>query len=158
MDTVTYPDERVQKLIADRFEPVKVDISRVSDALRELLRTVRPQWGPVLVIQEPSGVELRRWTGWLEPLEFMAELQLALGQRLMISRRFSEAIAEFDTAKALAPETESAAEALFWIGACRYRDGNRRDLAGLRETWEQLMWEFPRSRWARKTDVFDPET
>jgi hypothetical protein len=44
-----------------------------------------------------------------------------------------------------------AAEALYWIGVVRYKQAH--DPAQLRPSWQKLAQEFPRSEWAKRTNI-----
>ena len=132
MDTVTYPDARVQSFLAEHFELTLVNVREPNDDSRELLRTVKPQWAPLFLARDARGTELRRWFGWLAPEEFVAELTLVVGLRELLRQRFDEALARF--------REGGTAEALWWAGAAAYKTGG---LDALRGAWDELTRRFP---------------
>lgn len=153
MDAVTHPDRLVIETIERDFVPLRVNTAKLEPQFRDLLRTTKPQWAPMMLIVDPSSTELRHWFGWLQPGAFIGELHMALAAQRMLRRDFEEAERLFRGVAAMTPERETAAEALFFAGAARYRVA--RDLDALEQQWNELRERFPETSWARKADVFD---
>ena len=153
MDAVTYPDPAVERFVNEHFVPIKVNIARPG-AMKDFTRTVRPVWAPLFVFLDPSGSELRRYTGWLPPNAFLAELRFVLGMHGIIRRQFAEALQRFRSIASEHPDLPIAAEALFWAGAAAYKSGNK-DYGALRSTWAELRERYPGSTWAARADVWD---
>lgn len=155
MDAATYPDARVVSFLNDHFHSIRVNMKEPQEAMRDLLRAVKPPWGPTFVFIGPRNVELRRYTGWLAPAEFIAELHVVLGIDNLIRRRFDEAYEHFRAACIDDFRNGIAPEALFWAGAAKYKLGGK---PALREVWDELVTRFPESTYARRTDVWDMDT
>ena len=152
MDAVTYPDARVASFLDENFNPIRTNIREPQPAMRDLLRAVKPPWAPTFVFLGPRNVELRRYSGWLAPTEFLAELNFVLGMHDMLRVRFEEAYAHFRAACDDSLRNGIAPEALFWAGAAAYKRGGK---PALREIWDELVARFPESTWARRADVWD---
>jgi len=152
MDAVTYPDARVASFLDDNFNSIRVNMKEPQEAMRDLLRAVKPPWGPTFVFLGARRVELRRYVGWLAPNEFIAELNVALGMNDLIRRRFEEAYAHFRASCVDELRNGIAPEALFWAGAAKYKIGGK---PALREVWDELVARFPDSTYARRADVWD---
>jgi hypothetical protein len=152
MDAATYPDARVVSFLDENFNSIRVNMTEPQDAMRNLLRAVKPPWGPTFVFIGVRNVELRRYVGWLAPNEFIAELNVVLGMNDLIRRRFDDAYARFRAASVDEFRNGVAPEALFWAGAAKYKTGGK---PALREVWDELVARFPESTYARRTNVWD---
>src|ERR1051326_1719053 len=155
MDTVTYPDARVASFVDGNFNAIRTNIRDPQHAMRDLLRAVKPPWAPTFVFLGARNVELRRYVGWLPPLEFIAELNFVLGVDDLLHRRFDEAKEHFRAACDDSLRNGIAPEALFWAGVAAYKTGGK---PALRVVWDELTARFPDSTWARRADVWDMES
>ena len=153
MDAVTYPTTEVIETLNERFECFTINTREVDPEDRELMRRYRLLWEPGFLFLDHRGTELRRFVGYRPADEFLAELSLVLGLADILYARYDEAIAEFDRGQSLAPEAETAAEALFWAGTALYR--RDRDLAALESFWAEIGRRFPDSTWWERADVLD---
>lgn len=152
MDTVTYPDARVQDFIAGNFTAIKVNIREPQPEMRDVIRAAKPVWAPMFLFLDPRKIELRKYVGWLPPDEFLAELTFVLGMQDILRQRIDQAYTRFRAAADETPEAGIAAEALFWAGAAAYKRGGQ---PALRPVWDELVARYPQSTWARRTDVWD---
>jgi hypothetical protein len=155
MDAVTYPDARVASFLDENFNSIRVNMREPQEAMRDLLRAVKPPWGPTFVFIGPRNVELRRYVGWLAPTEFIAELNVVLGMDDLVRRRFDEAYTHFRAACDDTLRNGIAPEALFWAGAARFKTGGK---PALREVWDELVARFPESTYARRADIWDMDS
>ena len=153
MDAVTYPTTKVIETLNERFVCFTVDTKKADREGRELLRRYRLLWEPGFLFLDHRGTELRRFVGFRPADEFLAELSLVLGLEAILYARYEGAIEEFRRAESLAPEAETAAEALFWAGTALYR--RDRDLATLETLWAEIGRRFPASTWWKRADVLD---
>ena len=90
MDAVTYPDARVASFVDENFNAIRTNIREPQPAMRDLLRAIKPPWAPTFVFIGPRNVELRRYVGWLPPVEFIADLNFILGVNDLLRLRFEE--------------------------------------------------------------------
>lgn len=137
-----------------RFVSVRVNMREVTPASRQAFAIARPFWAPTFVFIDARQIELRRWTGWLPPVEFIHELLLALGAHDMLHRRFGDAYDRFREAVNDYPGAAAAPEGFFLAAAAAYqRDG--RKLPSLELRLRELVSRYPDSVWARKADILD---
>lgn len=153
MDAVTYPTTEVIEALNERFVCFTVDTKKADREGRELLRRYRLLWEPGFLFLDHRGTELRRFVGFRPADEFLAELSLVLGLEAILYARYEDAIEESRCADSLAPEAETAAEAIFWAGTALYR--RYRDLAALETFWAEIGRRFPDSTWWKRADVLD---
>ena len=152
MDTVTYPTPAVEQFLSEHFHALRVNVREPqTGAIRELLRATKPQWAPTFVFLD-RAIELRRYTGWLPPADFLAELKFVLGLDDLLRQRFDDATRRFRAAADDDPSVSVAAEALYWAGVAGYKMGG---VEALREGWAELTTRFPESTWAKRADIFD---
>lgn len=145
LEAATYPDGAVGRALAERFVPVKLDVT----VQRELARQFRVLWTPTLVVVHPAGIVTRETIGFLPPAELLAELELA---EALVELRSARAAAARDRLHALRERGDGrhvAAEALFWEGIATYRaSGNKEDLW---PAWREIVARYPGSSWAVRT-------
>ncbi len=76
LDSTTYKDPAVAKLLAEKMVPLKVDVDHGG---RELAR----RWGvsglPTILVLSPDGKELGRIPGYLPAKDFISEVQKFAG-------------------------------------------------------------------------------
>jgi thioredoxin-like negative regulator of GroEL len=147
MDTVTYPDPQVAALITGSFVPVKLTVKEHPELVHEFVVT----WTPHVVLLDGEGRLIQRLEGWFTPQVLHAQLGLGLGKGELAAERYDEAAARFEAVVAQHPHTESAAEALYWLGAARYRRSH--EPADLLTEWKRLQAEAPYSPWADRSRV-----
>jgi hypothetical protein len=111
-------------------------------------------WGPTLVVADARGSEIRRWTGWLPPRSFVAELEFCSALALHNRGKFAEALAGFDALANSATGTEIHAEAIYWQGISGYMAGGQ-DWEALGRSWRRLVAEFPGHRFATHAAVIE---
>lgn len=150
---VTYRADSVQCAIETSFVALKYDTTRPNARYRELNGRAAHSWHPHILIADDWLIEGRRFSGYLNPAGFVAQLNLGLGTLHLYHRRYALAHAAFR--RALAPGTSAgiAAEAMYWEGVAAYRVS--RDFSRLREAWERLRAEHPESDWAIRADCLD---
>ena len=149
MDTVTYPDSRVAQFVNDHFVPAKVAVKKEPRLAEEYLVS----WTPNVVIADDRGRVHDRVEGYLPPEEFVARLSLGLGKYRLAGKQFAGAAERFEEAARRHAGTDAGAEALYWLGIARYKDGH--DPAQLRQRWQTLAQEYPKSEWTLRTRIPD---
>ena len=154
MDAVTYPHAAVVAALAKSFSTFKVDMMERHPDYKEACAGGRVLWGPTFVVADHRGSEIRRWTGWLSPASFVAELDFCRAMEDYSYGRFAEAKAGFDSLVEHAKGTEIYPEALYWQGAAGFLAGDK-DWDTLRASWEQLAAGYPGNRFGTHASVIE---
>jgi hypothetical protein len=147
MDSATYPDCRVAEYIGKHFIPVKIKVRDRPD----IAAGYDVNWTPSVLIGDATGRAHFRVEGFMPPEEFIAQLALGLGRLELNRQQLPRAIHHFEEVAERHAGTESAAQALYWLGVCRYK--HSKDPAQLRENWNLLLGAYPRSEWAKRADI-----
>lgn len=143
-----YPDERVATFINDRFVPIKIHVRENPQGFERF----GAQWTPTIILADPDGTERYRFEGYLPPDDFMSQLSLGLGKANFARSEFMEAEQRFRGVVERHPETEAAAEALYWAGVSRYKATN--DAGALKDTATAFQSRYKDSIWAKKASVW----
>lgn len=75
LDSITFHDQKVEALLADRVVPLGVNIDREQS---QRLRELRIEAPPTIVVIDPGGEELGRILGYLPPTGFLTTVQRML--------------------------------------------------------------------------------
>ena len=142
-----YPDERVVKFITENFVPVRVDVRKDPKPMERF----GALWTPTMIILDPSGTERYRFEGYLPVNDFLAHLTLGLGHLAFSMGNFAEAERRFNDVVERYPDSEQAAEALYWRGVARYKAGSA---TALGETADEFTRRYQTSSWAKKASVW----
>jgi len=148
MDAVTYPDPKVARLISESFVPVQVDITKDDPHAAMLVEKFNQMWTPTIIVLDENGKELRRTVGYYPPEEFMPELLLGLGMVRMKKEDFAGAHELVQRAVREYPNSNDAAEALYWSGVSAYKGDHNSE--SLTKFWKELKERFPDSPWWTK--------
>ncbi len=154
MDTVTYPDADVAKLLGEHFEPLKIDMLAKHPDFREASLGQKVIWAPAMIFSDAKGREIRRFVGWLPPEAFIAEIRFVMATAQFQSIDFAGARDAFRSILDAAPKSEIAPEALYWSGIAGFLAG-KRDMDALREAWTRLVADYPNTRWATHASVIE---
>jgi TolA-binding protein len=154
MDAVTYPHDGVVNAINESFVAYKINMSERHSDYKEACAGARVSWGPTFVIADARGNELRRWTGWLPPESFVAELAFCRAYANYTHGKFAEAVAGFAAIVERDAGTEIHPEALYWQGAAGFMAGPQ-DWDALRRSWTRLVEEYPQNRFGTHARVIE---
>ena len=143
MDAVTYPDAEVIGFISKNLIPLRVQF----DA-QPLSSDFKVKWTPTLVTLDSYGTEHHRTVGFLSPEELIPSLLLGIAKTYFEADRFDQALQNFEKLLAEYPKSDSAPEAIYLQGVCRYKSTH--DAKPLKEAYEKLSAEHPSSEWARR--------
>lgn len=146
MDTVTYPQEKVARLVNDHFVPVRIPRNE------SLEQTYRVPWTPTVVILDAYGRERFREIGYLPPEDFLAHMNLALGRAAFEERDFSSAARFYQTIADQFVKSELVPEALYFLGLARNKMSGG-SINDRRAIWKRILEEYPTSDWAKKASV-----
>lgn len=143
MAAVTYPDTKVIGFISENMIPVQV----LFDA-QPLSTDFNVKWTPTLVTLDSEGKEHHRTVGFLSPGELIPSLLLGIAKSYFEMDRFEEALQNIDKLLAEYPKSDSAPEAIYLLGVCRYK--STKDPKPLKEAYEKLSAEYPSSEWTKR--------
>jgi TolA-binding protein len=148
-----YSNDEVRRFISEQFVPLRVHVREQRDEYQKLSARFGTQWTPTILIVDADGVERHRIEGFLPADDFLSQLALGAahtafkrGDYAAAERRFREAADRF-------PQTEAAAEALYWAGVSKYRAAD--DPGALKATAALLRERYPASAWMKKASVWD---
>lgn len=147
-----YPDPTVVKFITDNFHPVRIHVKEDADAWKTVGLELGVQWTPTILILDPSGAERHRIEGFLPAGDFLAQLSLGLAKAAFSRSDFSDAERRFRSVVDTYPQTETAAEALYWAGVSKYKGTN--DAQALQDTARAFTERYQDSSWAKKSSVW----
>jgi hypothetical protein len=151
MDAVTYPDDDVQELLAERVIGFKPEVGENADLARRLGVT----WTPGLVWLDPDGRACHRNVGFFEPREFQAECLLGCAHVAAAQGDWEAAGELFAEIAERFPRTYAAPAALYWAGvASKKATGEGR---GLMRWWKQLLRSHTGNAWAMKVSFLEDE-
>lgn len=147
----TYPDAAVQSLLENSFVCLKYNTKQMNEWFKKLSGSVAHLWTPDVFIVDDGLTQVRRWFGYDQPSQFVAQLQMGLGLWHLRRGRPTEAQSRFDSV-ARVEEGVMAAEALYWSGVAAYSTGG---LGALTVRWELLRKRYPRSEWAGRSNCLN---
>ena len=148
-----YPDERVVRFITERFEPVRIHVREQASEWKRLGARYGVEWTPtILIVDGSSSEERHRIEGFLPVDDFLAQLELGLARLAFSREQFAEAERRYRGIVERYPQTETAAEAMYWAGVARYKGTN--DAAALAETARNFRDRYQSTSWAKKASVW----
>jgi hypothetical protein len=110
------------------------------------------QWTPTVLILDPGGQERHRIEGFLPADDFLGQLMLGKAQVAFSSGRFDESEQAYRKIVDELPDTESAAEALYWAGVSKYKGSN--DAGALKATADAFKNRYSGTSWAKKASIW----
>jgi tetratricopeptide (TPR) repeat protein len=143
MDAVTYPDEKVTRFIDQHMIPLRLQ----SDA-QPYAADFNIKWTPSIVTLDAGGREHHRTLGFLAPEELIPSLLLGIGKSCFDIDKFDKALIYFENLLTGYPKSDSAPEALYLQGVCRYK--STKDPKPLKEAYESLDKKFPSNQWTKR--------
>jgi hypothetical protein len=147
MGAVTYPDDRVVKLIAESFVPVQISVVEHPEFTDKFLQ----RWTPGIFFLDSEGCEHRRQVGYTYPDDFIVDLNIGLAQEAFDNKRYEEAIERYERIYRDYPNSLVAPEAMYMTGVAKYRATD--DGSHLGTYWDMVDEKYPNSRWAKAGQV-----
>ena len=141
-------------LIVTSFHPVRVHVREDAEAWKRLGLELGVQWTPTVLILDSAGVERHRIEGFLPADDFLAQVSLGLAKAAFSRSDFVDAERRYRAIVDAYPNTESAAEALYWAGVSKYKATN--DPTALQDTARAFGERYQESSWAKKSSVWRP--
>lgn len=147
MGAVTYPNDKVVKFVDYNFIPVQIQVSNTA-----LMQQFKISWTPTLILLDADGNEKYRVVGFQAADDFIATFMVAKGRFYFDREEYPEALGMFEEALTNYPQSQPAAEAIFFQGVARYKSTH--DPKPLRESYETLTARFPQSEWTKRADPY----
>ena len=147
MGAVVYPNENVARFVDLNFIPVQIPFTNA-----KLMEKYVVKWTPTILVVDADGREHYRMVGFATPEDFIANFMVGKGRWYMGEEQWTEAEAMFDEAISNYPESDAAAEALFFRGVSQYK--RTHDPKFLRASYEELTAKFPRNMWTKQADHY----
>lgn len=147
-----WPDERVARFVNEGFLPARVHVKQDPAAFQRYAELYKAPWTPTILLLDPDGLEHYRIEGFLPADDLLAQLMLGRArlafdqqQWAAAERRFKEIVERF-------PETDAAAEALYWAGVAPYKATG--DPSSLKQTAQAFKQRYQETPWAKKASVW----
>jgi TolA-binding protein len=147
-----YPDPKVSEFVTGNFIPVRVHVKRNSEEYKKLSARYNAQWTPTVLIVDRDGNERHRVEGFLPAAEFLPQLEVGAAHASFARQDFADAEKRFRAIVDKYPESDVAAESLYWAGVSRYKATG--DAAALKDTAHAFGERYQRSAWAKKASVW----
>ena len=109
-------------------------------------------WTPTIQILDPDGTKRHQFEGFLPTEDFLAQLELGLAHSAFARQKWDAAECWFDDIVKSLPDSDAAAEALYWLGVSRYKEYD--DATALQQTAEAFKTQYASSPWAKKSSVW----
>jgi hypothetical protein len=136
----------------ENFIPARVHVKDQPEDFRRFGQRYSAQWTPTLLILDPEGTERHRVEGFLPAEDLLPQLMLGLGRSEFARQHWQVAERHFREIVDRFPDSESAAEAMYWSGVSRYKGSG--DAAALGETARAFSRRYQESSWAKKASVW----
>jgi TolA-binding protein len=147
-----WPDERVVRFVTENFIPARVHVKDDAEAFKRYGQQYSAQWTPTVLELDPNGEESHRVEGFLPADDLLAQLMLGRAHIDFKQQKWAEAEKRFREIVEKLPNTDAAAEALYWAGVSRYKATN--NTAALKETAKAFTQQYKDSSWAKKSTVW----
>ncbi len=146
MREVTYPNEHVISFISENFVPLMIQCDFAKP--NEYMKQYHVRWTPTLFVLEPDGKPLYHIVGFLPPDELIAHLALVRAMDRYNHNRFDDAITRFREIVNKHPQSDAAAQAIFFEGVAGYKSAH--DGKKLKQAYLELKEKYPQSLWTKK--------
>ena len=147
-----WPDERVVRFVVENFIPARVHVKDDAALFQKYGEKYAAQWTPTVLELDTEGVERHRIEGFLPADDFLAQLMLGRAKIDFQEKKWDEAIKLFRRVYEELPDSDAAAEALYWTGVSRYKSTNA--ATALKETARAFSTRYTESSWAKKSSVW----
>ena len=147
-----YTDSRVAEFVSNNFIPVRVHVKQNSDAFKRLGEKYNAQWTPTVLMLDSDGNERHRIEGFLPADDFLPQLEVGSAHTAFARHDFADAEQRFRGIIERYPNSDVAAEALYWAGVSRYKATN--DASALKDTAHAFGERYRNSTWAKKASVW----
>lgn len=151
MEITTYKDPETLAYIQENFIFIKYDITN-RDVPK--LKSSPVLWTPTFIFFANDGSEVRKTTGYLNPIQFETEMEIGRAMAFLRKANTQKACDILENFIAKTSDTSFLPEALYWAGVALYFH-NRRNAESLVPHWQRLLEEHPENVWAQKADCLN---
>jgi TolA-binding protein len=138
----------VSTFISTNLTPVRLHVKKHPEAMERF----GVNWTPTVLIVDSDGKEQYRIEGFLPVEDFLGQLQLGYGHAQFGKKNFADAERQFRDVVEKFPNTDAAAEAMYWAGVSRYKATN--DASALKATAQAFKDRYKDSIWAKKASIW----
>jgi len=129
------------------FIPLQFEITN-----QDMVNRFGVKWTPTLIILDQNEREHHRFTGFLGPDDFVAQIMLGRGKTEFDLDHFEQAMQCFQDILSRYPKTDAAPEAQYYLGVAKYKSSH--DPKELKKGLEVLKRDYPTSEWTKKAQVY----
>ena len=140
------------KFVNENFTPARVHVKEDAEAFKRYGERYNAHWTPTVLELDPNGEEFYRLEGFLPADDFLAQLQLGRAHMEFKQGKWVDAEKRFREIADKLPNTDAAAEALYWAGVSRYKATN--DATALKATAKAFTQRYTDSTWAKKASIW----
>jgi TolA-binding protein len=148
-----YSNPRVIDFVEEHFVPVRVHVKEQAEDFKRLGAKYNAQWTPTILLIDSDGSERHRIEGFLPVDDLLSQLALGLAKAAFARKDYASAESLFRKVVDHYPQSEAAAEALYWAGVSKYRATN--DPAALVSTGRAFRERYKDTSWAKKASVWN---
>jgi len=143
-----YPEPRVTAFVSEHFEPVRLHVKTHPEAMARF----GANWTPTVMVADAGGKEHYRIEGFLPVDDFLAQLKLGYAQYAFKTGDFAAAETRFREVVDEFPDSDAAAEALYWTGVSKYKASG--DPGALKDTATAFQSRYKETPWAKKSSIW----
>ena len=147
-----WPDERVARFVNDNFLAARVHPRQNPEAFKQYSERYKAPWTPTILELDPNGDEQWRIEGFLPLEDFLGQLMLGRAHIDFKQAKWVEAEKRFREIVEKLPNSDAAAEALYWAGVSKYKASH--DSTALKETAKAFTTRYKDSSWAKKASIW----
>jgi len=138
--------------VNEHFLAVRVHPRQNPDAFKQYGERYNAQWTPIVLVLDRDHEEHYRLEGFLPADDFLAQLMLGWARLAFDAGEWAEAERRFRQIVDQLPNTDGAAEALYWAGVAPYKATG--DPNSLKATGEAFKKRYQGTPWAKKASVW----
>jgi hypothetical protein len=147
-----WPDERVVRFVNENFLPARVHVKDDPEPFKRYSERYKAPWTPTILEVDFDGVEHHRIEGFLPADDFLAQLMLGRARLAFDQQQWADAERRFKEIVERFPQTDAAAEALYWAGVTPYKATG--DPSSLKRTAMAFKQHYQDTPWAKKASVW----
>lgn len=147
-----WPDLRVTRFVNENFLATRVHPRQTPEAFKQYSERYKAPWTPTILLLDQDGGEHHRIEGFLPADDLLAQLMLGRARIAFDAAQWAEAERRFREIVDRLPDTEAAAEALYWAGVAPYKATG--DPASLKATGRAFRERYQDTPWAKKASVW----
>ena len=140
------------RFVNESFLPARVHVKEDPEAFKRFGERYKAPWTPTILLLDPDGVEHHRIEGFLPTDDLLAQLMLGRARLAFDAQQWTDAERRLREIVDKLPNTDAAAEALYWAGVAPYKATG--DPASLKATAQAFTQRYRDTPWAKKASVW----